>query len=191
MHFLKILIISLFVGLVSCSSPAAKQKKIEKKQQKQQEKDSTALLYNPADGDQELDAFMQNLHRKLAFNGNVLIAKKGKIIYQNTFGWADYLHKDRLKITSKFALASVPKPLTALAVLKLVEEENLRVDQTVNDFFPDFPYPGGTVRLLLGHRSGVPNYIYCSEEAWKDRKKAMSNTDAMNLLIEHKPMRYG
>lgn len=191
MHFLKILIISLFVGLVSCSSPAAKQKKIEKKQQKQQEKDSTALLYNPADGDQELDAFMQNLHRKLAFNGNVLIAKKGKIIYQNTFGWADYLHKDSLKITSKFELASVSKPLTALAVLKLVEEEKLRVDQTVNDFFPDFPYPGVTIQMLLSHRSGLPNYIYFSEEAWKDRKKAMSNTDAMNLLIEHKPMRYG
>lgn len=190
-HFLKIVIISLFVGLVSCSSPEAKQKKIEEKQQKQQEKDSIALVYNPADADQEIDAFMQNLHRKSAFNGNVLIAKKGKIIYQNTFGWADYLHKDSLKITSKFELASVSKPLTALGLLKLVEEEKLRLDQTVNDFFPDFPYPDITIQMLLSHRSGLPNYIYFSEEAWKDRTKAMSNMDAMDLLIEHKPMRYG
>jgi CubicO group peptidase (beta-lactamase class C family) len=190
-HFLKIVIISLFVGLVSCSSPEAKQKKIEEKQQKQQEKDSIALFYNPADADQEIDAFMQNLHRKSAFNGNVLIAKKGKIIYQNTFGWADYLHKDSLKITSKFELASVSKPLTALGLLKLVEEEKLRLDQTVNDFFPDFPYPDITIQMLLSHRSGLPNYIYFSEEAWKDRTKAMSNMDAMDLLIEHKPMRYG
>src|SRR5690606_8491514 len=189
--FLKIVIISLFVGLVSCSSPEAKQKKIEEKQQKQQEKDSIALVYNPADADQEIDAFMQNLHRKSAFNGNVLIAKKGKIIYQNTFGWADYLHKDSLKITSKFELASVSKPLTALGLLKLVEEEKLRLDQTVNDFFPDFPYPDITIQMLLSHRSGLPNYIYFSEEAWKDRTKAMSNMDAMDLLIEHKPMRYG
>src|SRR5690606_27966889 len=115
------------------------------------------------------DAFMQNLHRKSAFNGNVLIAKKGKIIYQNTFGWADYLHKDSLKITSKFELASVSKPLTALGVLKLAEEEKLRLDQTVNDFFPDFPYLGITIKMLLSHRSGLPNYIYFSEEAWKDR----------------------
>jgi len=188
---LKIVIISLFVGLVSCSSPEAKQKKIEEKQQKQQEKDSIALVYNPADADQEIDAFMQNLHRKSAFNGNVLIAKKGKIIYQNTIGWADYLHKDSLKITSKFELASVSKPLTALGLLKLVEEEKLRLDQTVNDFFPDFPYPDITIQMLLSHRSGLPNYIYFSEEAWKDRTKAMSNMDAMDLLIEHKPMRYG
>jgi len=188
---LKIVIISLFIGLVSCSSPEAKQKKIEQKQQKQEEKDSIALVYKPADGNQELDAFMQNLHRKLAFNGNVLIAKKGKIIYQNTFGWADYLHKDSLKITSKFELASVSKPLTALGVLKLVEEERLRLDQTVNDFFPDFPYPNITIQMLLSHRSGLPNYVYFSEDAWKDRTKAMSNMDAMDLLIEHKPMRYG
>ncbi|RZF58601.1 serine hydrolase domain-containing protein [Sphingobacterium corticibacterium] len=176
---------------MSCSSPAAKQKKVEEKQQKQQEKDSITLVYNPADADPEIDAFMQNLHRKSAFNGNVLIAKKGKIIYQNTFGWADYLHKDSLKITSKFELASVSKPLTALGVLKLAEEEKLRLDQTVNDFFPDFPYLGITIKMLLSHRSGLPNYIYFSEEAWKDRTKAMNNMDAMDLLIEHKPTRYG
>ncbi|WP_181151526.1 serine hydrolase domain-containing protein [Sphingobacterium gobiense] len=176
---------------MSCSSPEAKQQKIEQKQQKQQEKDSIALVYNPADADHELDDFMQNLHRKSAFNGNVLIAKKGKIIYQNAFGWADYLHKDSLKITSKFELASVSKPLTALGILKLVEEEKLQLDQTVNDFFHDFPYPNITIQMLLSHRSGLPNYIYFSEEAWKDRKKAMSNMDAMDLLIEHKPTRYG
>lgn len=189
--FFKVVVISLFVGLASCSSPAAEQKKTEEKQQKQQEKDSVALVYNPADADSEIDAFMQNLHRKSAFNGNVLIAKKGKVIYQNSFGWADYLHKDSLKITSKFELASVSKPLTSLGVLKLVEQEKLRLDQTVNDFFPDFPYPGITIQMLLSHRSGLPNYIYFSEEAWKDRTKAMSNMDAMDLLIAHKPMRYG
>lgn len=187
-HFGKIVIISLFIGLISCSSPEAKQKKIE---QRQEEKDSIALVYNPEDADDEIDAFMQNLHRKLAFNGNVLIAKKGKIIYQNTFGWADYLHKDSLRIDSKFELASVSKPLTALGVLKLVEDEKLGLDQTVNDFFPDFPYPGITIRMLLSHRSGLPNYIYFSEDAWEDRTKAMSNMDAMELLIAHKPMRYG
>jgi len=180
--------VGICAGLMACSSPQAKQKKIE---QKQEEKDSIALVYDPVDADGEIDAFMQDLHRKSAFNGNVLIAKKGKIIYQNTFGWADYLHKDSLKITSKFELASVSKPMTAVGVLKLVEDGKLQLEQTVNDFFPEFPYPGITLKMLLSHRSGLPNYIYFSEEAWKDRSKAMSNMDAVNLLIEHKPMRYG
>jgi hypothetical protein len=65
-------------------------------------KDSIALIYNPANGDKRIDAFMKELHRKYAFNGNVLVAQKGKIIYENAIGWADYLHRDSLKINSAF-----------------------------------------------------------------------------------------
>ncbi|MFD1769443.1 serine hydrolase domain-containing protein [Sphingobacterium suaedae] len=178
----------MVVAFSACSSPEAKQKEIE---QKQEEKDSIALLYSPAEADKEIDAFMQKLHQKSAFNGNVLIARKGKIIYQHSFGWADYLLKDSLKIDDKFELASVSKPLTALGILKLVENDKLKLTQTVNDFFPDFPYPGITIQMLLSHRSGLPNYVYFSEGVWQDKKKGMSNMEAMSLLIQHKPARYG
>ncbi|WP_257094652.1 serine hydrolase [Sphingobacterium sp. E70] len=96
---------------------------------------------------------MKNLHSKAAFNGNVLVAKDGKILYQNTFGWANYLKRDSLAIDDKFELASVTKPITAVGVLKLVEAGKLRLDQTINDFYPDFPYPGITIKMLLTHRS--------------------------------------
>ncbi|WP_437920812.1 serine hydrolase domain-containing protein [Sphingobacterium sp. LRF_L2] len=174
--------------MYACSSPKKRQEEIV---QRQDEKDSISLVYNPVDEDPLIDAFMQKLHVKSAFNGNVLIAKGGKIIYQKSFGWADYLRKDSLKITSKFELASVSKPITAIGILKLVEQGKLRLNQTVNDFFPEFPYLGVTVEMLLTHRSGLPNYVYFSEEVWKDKKKGMTNMDAMNLLIEHKPPRYG
>mgnify|MGYP001186460953 CR=1 FL=1 len=178
----------VFYTVVSCSSAEQKQQKIEKKQS---ELDSLALLYNPAEADRQIDSFMHNLHTRSGFNGNVLIAKKGKIIYQNSFGWADYLHKDSLKIDSRFELASVSKPMTALAILQLMDQGKVSLDQEVETFFPGFPYPGVTVRQLLTHRSGLPNYVYFSETVWKDRKKGMSNMDAINLLIEHKPARYG
>ncbi|WDF69320.1 serine hydrolase [Sphingobacterium oryzagri] len=178
----------MFLSLIGCSSPEAKQKEII---QKQGEKDSIALVYDPANADKEIDAFMQKLHKKSAFNGAVLVAKGGKILYQNAFGWADYLLKDSLTIQSKFELASVTKPMTAIGTLKLVEEGKLKLDQTVNDFFPEFPYPGVTIKMLLSHRSGLPNYVYFAEDVWPDKKKAMSNMDAMDLLIQHKPARYG
>ena len=133
--FYHLTIIGLFLTVLGCSSPEAKQKKIQKKQAK---KDSISLAYDSTKANKKIDAFMQKLHTKSAFNGNVLVAKKGKIIYQNTFGWADYLHKDSLKITSKFELASVSKPLTSLGILKLVEEGKLKFTQTVNDFFLNF-----------------------------------------------------
>ncbi len=186
--FYHLTIIGLFLTVLGCSSPEAKQKKIQKKQA---EKDSISLAYDSTKANKEIDAFMRKLHTKSAFNGNVLVAKKGKIIYQNTFGWADYLHKDSLKITSKFELASVSKPLTSLGVLKLVEEGKLKFTQTVNDFFPEFPYPGITIDMLLSHQSGLPNYVYFAEDKWPDKNKPMSNMDAMDLLIKYKPARYG
>ena len=178
----------IIAGLLGCSSPEAKQLKQE---QKQSEKDSIALLYNPEDADPRIDEFMKRLHTRSGFNGNVLVAKKGKILYQNSFGWANYLLKDSLKIDGKFELASVSKPLTALGVLKLVEQEKIKLSQTVNDFYPDFPYPGITIEQLLVHRSGLPNYVYFVDGIWQDKKKGMSNQEAMQLLIDHKPNRYG
>jgi len=175
-------------SMFSCTSPEAKQREVKIDQAKQ---DSIALIYDSTQADKQIDAFMQKLHRKSAFNGNVLVAKKGKIIYENSFGWADYLLKDSLNINSQFELASASKPMTALGVMKLVQEGKLKLENTVNDFYPDFPYPGITISQLLSHRSGLPNYVYFAEEAWPDRKKAMTNQDAMNLLIEKHPNRYG
>lgn len=186
---INILIISiLFAVLQACSSAEVKQ---ERKEKLQSEKDSISLVYDVNDRDQDIHRFMVNLHQKSGFNGNVLVAKDDKIIYQNSFGWANYLLRDSLKLESKFELASVSKPLTAMGVLKLVEKGDLALDQTVNDFFPDFPYPDITIKQLLSHRSGLPNYIYFAETVWPDRTKGMKNIDAMEMLIEHKPNRYG
>src|SRR5690606_13940729 len=180
-----ILTIPLF--LMACSSAESKRIKAE---EEQKITDSIRLVYDPEKADKRIDDFMQRLHKRSAFNGNVLIAKKGKIIYQNAFGWADYLHRDSLTIGSQFELASVSKPITATGILLLVERGLLRLDQTVNDFFPEFPYEGVTVKQLLNHRSGLPNYIYFIDEIWKDKKKGATNSEVIELLIKHKPNRY-
>src|SRR5690606_7380413 len=112
--------LALFITIIGASCTSAEKKRV-KAERKQHEKDSIALVYDTTVADQRLDAFMQRLHSRSGFNGNVLIAKHGRIIYQNTFGWADYLMRDSLEITSRFELASVSKPLTATGVLKLLE----------------------------------------------------------------------
>ena len=111
------LLFCAIIALASCSS--AEQKKAEQAKE-QAITDSIKLIYDPNKANKEIHAFMQNLHKKSAFNGNVLVAKKGKIIYEHAFGWADYLRKDSLNIDSKFELASVSKPLTGTAALLLV-----------------------------------------------------------------------
>lgn len=172
----------------SCGSSEKREKK---KEIDQAMKDSIALIYDRENADPDIDAYMTRLHQRSGFNGNALIAKGGRIIYQNTFGWANHLLRDSLKIDSQFELASVSKPITATAILKLWEENKLDLDQEITDFFPGLPYPGITIRQLLTHRSGLPNYIYLTDNVWPDKRVGMTNQDAIDLLIEHKPNRYG
>lgn len=153
-------------------------------------KDSLLLVYNPAKEDKFIADFVQRLHKRAGFNGNVLVAKDGKIIYQKAIGWADYLHRDSLNIKSEFELASVTKTFTGVAIMQLIENGKLSLDDNVKKFFPDFPYEGITVRLLLTHRSGMMNYVYFTDNIWKEKMKPMSNMDVMRLIAEYKPARY-
>ena len=148
--------------------------------------DSLTLVVHPEKLSKQIDAFVEKLHRTRQFNGNVLVARKGKIIYERAIGWADYLHRDSLKINSVFELASVTKPFTATAILLLVEQGKLKLDQKVKEFFPDFPYEGITIRMLLSHRSGMMNYVYFTDDIWKEKMKPMSNMDVMKLIAKHK-----
>jgi CubicO group peptidase (beta-lactamase class C family) len=149
------------------------------------------LQYNPNDADKEIDAFMKHLHQKSAFNGNVLVAKKGKIIYEGAFGWANHLTRDSLKLESKFELASVSKTMTGTAIMMLWEQGKLKLEQDVRDFFPNFPYEGVTIRLLLTHRSGMMNYVYFVDGLYRsqhlDQKKGITNKAVMDLIAQYKP----
>lgn len=155
---------------------------------------ATLLAYNPKHADKKIDAVMQELHRTRGFNGNVLVAKNGKIVYENAIGWADYLHRDSLKIGSQFELASVTKTMTSTAILQLMEKGKIKLDDDVKKFFPDFPYDGVTIRLLLTHRSGMMNYVYFIDDIYRkqhlNQRKGISNADAMKMIAEYKPTRF-
>lgn len=163
----------------------------EKKRQLEQAKaDSILLSYDPQKGDKKIDEFFKTLHRKRGFNGNALVAKNGKIIYQTSIGWGDYLYKDSLNIDSRFQLASVSKPLTATAVLMLYDNKKINLDDDIRTYIPEFPYEGITVKMLLNHRSGLNNYQYFCDEVWKDKKKAIYNDEVIQLYVKYKPQPY-
>ncbi|MVN92150.1 serine hydrolase domain-containing protein [Mucilaginibacter aquatilis] len=174
--------------LASCSNSSSKNgvKNTDKPFEPQK-----LLKYDPKDADKEVDAFMQRLHKKSAFNGNVLVAKKGKIIYEGAFGWANHLTRDSLKLDSKFELASVSKTMTGTAIMMLWEQGKLKLDQDVRNFYPNFPYEGVTIRLLLTHRSGMMNYVYFIDGLYRkehrDQKKGITNQQVMDLIAEYKP----
>jgi CubicO group peptidase (beta-lactamase class C family) len=118
--------------------------------------------------------------KNAGFNGNV-------ILYQNSFGFAHLKQKDSLTSQSRFQLASLSKPFTAVAVLKLVQEGKVSLDDSVQRFFPDFPYHGVKVDMLLSHRSGLPNYIYSFPDSIRHGRKYPSNLTIMDWYAKVVP----
>jgi CubicO group peptidase (beta-lactamase class C family) len=186
-------VLSLMLLITSCSSGPAAGNDVETAQKKPFDTQHF-LKYDPKKADKQIDAFMKHLHQVSGFNGNVLVAKKGEIVYENSFGWANYPNMDSLKLDSQFELASISKTMTATAILQLMERGKLKLDQDVRDFYPNFPYPGVTIRMLLTHRSGLPNYVYSIDDVFRkehrDQKKGVTNAQMMDLLAQYKPARY-
>src|ERR1700761_9163066 len=149
------------------------------------------LEYDPKNADKRIDQFFHKLHEKSAFNGNILVAKHGKIVYEKALGWANHLTRDSLKINSQFQLASVTKTMTSTAILQLMERGKLKLNQDVKDFFPNFPYDGVTIKLLLTHRSGMMNYVYFTDNIYRtehrDQRKGLTNAEEMALIAQYKP----
>ena len=73
------------------------------------------------------------------FNGAILVAKKGRVIFEDYHGYFNLFKKDSLTSHSAFHLASVSKTFTAMATLKLVEMGKVSLDDDVKKFFPAFP----------------------------------------------------
>lgn len=132
-----------------------------------------------------LQQFMTGQHDYFRFNGNILVAKGGNIIYQQSLGYADFNTKRTLNDSSVFELASVSKQFTAMAIMICKERGLLSYDDNIKKFFPALPYDNITVRHLLTHTSGIPSYEDQFEKKW-DRKKIAFNKDIIDMLQQQK-----
>ncbi|WP_142603727.1 serine hydrolase domain-containing protein [Solitalea koreensis] len=140
----------------------------------------------------QIDTAIQKKVKREGFNGNVLVAQKGVVLYRKSFGFAKFDRKrnDTLRIDSKFQLASMSKTFTAAAVLLLYERKKLSLEDTVQKFFPEFPYPGIQIKMLLSHRSGLPYYAYAFDDSVRRVKTPPTNLDIIRWFKQSKPALY-
>jgi CubicO group peptidase (beta-lactamase class C family) len=137
-----------------------------------------------------LDRFFDSMLIRRGFNGSILVAKEGEVLYEKYEGYRDLRLKDQLTDTTSFHLASTSKPFTAMAILRLVQENKLTTDDSLSHFFPGLPYPGITVKMLLNHRSGLPNYVNFMGDAKKwDTRITVTNEMMLDFLYTKKPQR--
>lgn len=130
----------------------------------------------------QLDSLYQFKALKNGFNGNVLIAQKGVIVYQNSFGYSNYERKDSLTTETRFQLASLSKTFTAVAVLKLMEDGFIHLNDKITDYFPSLPFRNVTIEMLLDHRSGIANYVNIYGDQVENQNLYPDNNDILRWL---------
>ncbi len=137
----------------------------------------------------KLDSLLKRINKRDDFHGAILVAKGEKILYQNEIGFADFKNKIPLNEESVFQLASVSKQFTAAAIMLLSERDKIKLTDTVNAYFPDFPYEGVTIENLLNHTAGLPKYFWVAEHKWQ-QNKAPTNSEMMALLESSNVLRF-
>ena len=91
----------------------------------------------------------------------VLVSNKGQIIYKKAFGLANLEMNVPIKPDMVFAIGSITKQFTAIAIMQLVEKGKIRLQDSINKYIPDYPTHGYyiSVEHLLTHTSGIKDYM--------------------------------
>jgi CubicO group peptidase (beta-lactamase class C family) len=110
----------------------------------------------------QIGAYLKTLGDAEVFSGVVLIARDGKPVFSQAYGYADRDRKIVNTLDTPFLLGSMNKLFTGLAIGRLVEQGKLSYEDPLAKFVPDFPDPESARRIkikhLLSHTSGLPSF---------------------------------
>lgn len=154
--------ICLFITLllvVACDSPIKKSatKRIEKKKAEI----DFSVKFNPLPKGyaeqyhDSIEAYYNGLINEDCFNGMFLVAKNGQVIFERYAGLANEKNEMAMSAETPIHVASISKTITAIMVMRLVQEKKINIMHPVQHYIPTFPYKDITVRDLLTHRSGL------------------------------------
>jgi CubicO group peptidase (beta-lactamase class C family) len=133
-------------------------------------------------GQQKFDSLFAN---EKDFSGVILIADRGKLVYHKSFGYREFEPPIPLQSSDIFELASVSKQFTAMIIMRLKEKGKLNYDDSIGKYL-EIPYKGITIRNLLTHTSGLPDYQDIMDKYW-DKTKVAGNPDCIEYLNKYAP----
>lgn len=139
------------------------------------------------DKKEKLDEIMKSYHQFNMFDGSVLVAENGKIIYKAAFGMANREWHIPNTTETKFMLGSVSKPITAILMLIQVQKGLIDLDKTIADYVPEFSKKNGksiTIRQLLSHTSGMPNYDIIKDFFPKISRRNFTREEYIQLFMD-------
>lgn len=110
----------------------------------------------------KIDELMTTFSENGQFNGSVLVAEEGKVIYKKGFGFANMEWNIPNKPDTKFRIGSITKQFVSMQIMQLVEEGKINLDGKLTDYLPNYRKDTGekiTIHHLLTHTSGIPSYL--------------------------------
>jgi D-alanyl-D-alanine carboxypeptidase len=138
---------------------------------------------------QEIGAYLKRMGDADIFSGAIVIARDGKPVFAQAYGYADREKQIRNTLETPFLLGSINKLFTGLAIGQLVERGKLGYDDPLAKFLPDFPDPESARRIrikhLLSHTSGLGDYL--STQAYLDAKDRIVTLEDRVATFERKP----
>ncbi len=149
--------------------------------------ESAELTKAEAKAKQEILTYLKSLEANRNFSGQVLVSRGGKIFVDRVYGYADYEKKIRPTTDTKFAIASVTKQFTAAAILQLMEENKLALDDKASKYLENIPHGDKvTIKQMLTHTSGLPGYNFSPK--FLEMAKADPSFQSMMDLIKDQPL---
>ena len=135
---------------------------------------------------EKLDSIYSYLYQTGRFNGTVLYAEKGRVIFKKAYGVADFRTKEPLTTKSAFNLASVTKQFICAGIMILSDRGLLQFDDPIQQYLPELPYANITIRNLMTHTSGITEYFepYFRVHGTTD---TLTNDKALSLYSSSKP----
>lgn len=133
------------------------------------EDDTLEKIVDPAY--EEVERYLDEESAYKGFQGVALVAQGNEIKFAKAYGNADYDDNIVNKVNTRFAIASNTKQFTAVAIMQLMEDGKINLDDTIDKYFPKFKYANQiTVRELLQMRSGLVDYLNAVELYFKDEE---------------------
>jgi CubicO group peptidase (beta-lactamase class C family) len=122
---------------------------------------------------------------------SVLVIKSGRTFYERAAGVRDMKSMSKIAAGTDFRLASVTKQFTAMAVMLLVKDRQMKYEDRLTDYFPDFPEWGRaiTVRHLLTHTAGLPDYEELMDKRWSATHQ-ITDAEALDLIKQQKEPKF-
>lgn len=132
-----------------------------------------------------IDSLIQLEVKTHQLSAVVLVADHGKTLYRKAVGYRSFADQIPLRTPDVFELASVSKQFTTMVIMMLQEKGKLQYDDPVEKYLT-IPYKGITIRHLLTHTSGLPDYQAIMDEHW-DKSKVAGNPDILEYLNRFAP----